>query len=276
MNNLVSIITPVYNSAKFLESTIDSVLAQTYTNWEHILVDDCSTDDSADIIKRYRARDSRIVYIKLAKNSGAGIARNTAIKAAKGDYIAFLDSDDQWYRQKLERQLHFMRKNDYNFTFTDYDILIDDNEKTNITIQSGAKVTYKRALYNNPIGCLTVIYNVKFFGKQYFPNVLKCEDYALWLRLLSKTDGYGLNECLSSYRKRSDSVSANKFDLIQYVWHIYRKVAKLSMIYSFFYSFSTIFLKLKQIFVLYIMMNFKVSKIGNLSKYNPPNNSTLS
>ena len=266
MNNLVSIITPVYNSAKFLKSAIDSVLAQTYTNWEHILIDDCSTDDSADIIKRYSALDARIVYIKLAKNSGAGIARNTAIKAAKGDYIAFLDSDDQWYPQKLERQLHFMKKNNYHFTFTDYDILIIDNEKTNITIQSEEKVTYKRALYNNPIGCLTVVYNVKFFGKQYFPKLGKCEDHGLWLRLLNKTNGYGLNECLSSYSKRNDSVSANKFDLIQYQWQVYRKVAKLSMIRSFFYSLTTIFLKLKQIFVLYIMMNFKVSRIGNVSR----------
>lgn len=270
MNNLVSIITPVYNSAKFLESTIDSVLAQTYTNWEHILVDDCSTDDSADIIKRFRARDSRIVYIKLEKNSGAGIARNTAIKAAKGDYIAFLDSDDLWYRHKLDRQLHFMRKNNYHFTFTDYDILIAGKEKVKITIQSIAKVTYTRALYNNPIGCLTVIYNVKFFGKQYFPNVGKCEDHALWLRLLNKTNGYGLNECLSRYSIRNDSVSANKFDLIQYQWLVYRKVTKLSMISSFFYTLSTIFLKSKQIFALFIMMNFKVLKIGNLSKdYSP-------
>ena len=246
--NLVSIITPVYNSEKYLDNNLASVQAQTYTNWEHILVDDVSRDKSAEIILEYAAKDARVKYIKLEKNSGAGVARNTAIKAANGKFIAFLDSDDKWYPEKLEKQLNFMQKNDYHFTFTDYDVVNEAGQKISKLIKAKTVVSYKKALYKNPIGCLTVIYNVDFFGKQYMPAIRKRQDYALWLRLLKKTNGYGLNECLSSYRIGNESISSNKFKLLKYEWKIYREVEGLSFLKSSFYLISAIILKLKTYF----------------------------
>ncbi|MGF1558598.1 MAG: glycosyltransferase family 2 protein [Flavobacteriaceae bacterium] len=248
MAKLVSIITPVHNSERFLQQTIDSVLAQTYKDWEHILVDDCSTDGSEELIKAYTSTDARIRYIRLNENSGAGIARNKAIEQAKGDYIAFLDSDDTWYPKKLERQLEFMRRHGHHFTFTSYDTVDEEGNSLSKITRVKTKVTYKSALYKNPIGCLTAMYSVGFFGKQYMPSIRKRQDYALWLTLLKKTDGYGLDECLSSYRLRSNSVSSNKWKLLTYEWKIYRKVERLSWAKSFFYTVSAVILKMKSYF----------------------------
>ncbi len=248
MNSLVSIVTPVYNSEKYLEDNITSVQAQTHTNWEHILVDDCSSDNSEAIIKSFQEKDYRIKYHRLEKNGGAGIARNKAIALAQGKYIAFLDSDDQWYPEKLEKQLYFMRKNDYHFSFTDYDMMDEAGQKLSKFVKSKPVVTYKSALYKNPIGCLTVIYDIGFFGKQYMPSIRKRQDYALWLTLLKKTNGYGLNECLASYRTGNASISANKLDLLKYEWQIYREVEGLSWVKSAFFLFSAIILKLKSYF----------------------------
>lgn len=225
-----------------------SVLAQTYANWEHILVDDCSTDGSETLIRAYQKNDHRIKYFRLSQNGGAGIARNKAIELAEGDYIAFLDSDDLWHPKKLEKQLRFIQKNKYHFTFTDYNMVDDTGRVLPKYVRCKPKVTYKKALYKNPIGCLTVMYDVTFFGKQYMPSIRKRQDYALWLQLLKKTDGYGLNECLSSYRTGNDSISANKLDLIKYEWKIYREVEELSWLKSSFYLVSAIFLKMKSYF----------------------------
>ncbi len=246
--SLISIITPVYNSKRYISENIKSVQAQTYTDWEHILVDDCSSDDSESIIKSYQSKDHRIKYHRLEENSGAGIARNKAIELAQGNYIAFLDSDDQWYPQKLEKQLLFMQKNDYHFSFTDYDMMDEKGQKLSKYVKCNPIVTYKSALYKNPIGCLTVIYSVDFFGKQYMPSIRKRQDYGLWLNLLKKTDGYGLNECLASYRTGNASISANKMDLLKYEWKIYREVEGLSWFKSSFYLLSAIILKLKSYF----------------------------
>lgn len=248
MNTLVSIVTPVYNSEKYLVDNITSVKAQTHTNWEHILVDDCSTDSSEALIKSFQEKDPRIKYHRLVSNSGAGIARNKAIEMAGGSYIAFLDSDDQWHPEKLEKQLNFMKKNAYHFTFTDYDMVDEEGQKLSKYIKCKPVVTYKSALYKNPIGCLTVMYDVDFFDKQYMPSIRKRQDYGLWLILLKKTNGYGLNECLASYRTGNESISANKLDLLKYEWKIYREVEGLSWFESAFYLLSAIFLKLKSYF----------------------------
>lgn len=245
---LISIITPVFNAERYLSDSLKSVQAQTYSNWEHILVDDSSSDQSAEIIKGYAMADSRVKYHRLSKNSGAGIARNKGIALAQGNYIAFLDSDDQWYPNKLEIQLHFMRDNDYHFTFTDYDIVDINGKKLPKCIKAKPIVTYKTALYKNPIGCLTAMYSVDFFGKQYMPDIRKRQDYALWLKLLKKSDGYGLNKCLASYRTGNKSISANKLDLLKYEWKIYREEEGLSLFASSFYLLSAIFLKLKSYF----------------------------
>lgn len=246
--SLVSIITPVYNSEKYLSENIRSVRAQTLSNWEHILVDDCSSDGSEALIKSFQEKDPRIKYHRLETNSGAGIARNKAIELAKGDYIAFLDSDDQWYPEKLEKQINFMEENNHHFTFTDYDMVDENGQKIPKTIKSKPIVTYKRALYKNPIGCLTVIYDVNFFGKQYMSSIRKRQDYALWLKLLKKTNGYGINECLASYRSGNESISANKLDLVKYEWKIYREIEGLSWFKSAFYLLSAVVLKLKSYF----------------------------
>ena len=160
---LVSIITPIYNSEKYVDSCINSVLKQTYSCWEHILIDDCSSDNSNTLIKSFQFKDSRIRYYRLHENSGAGIARNKGIELAQGNYIAFLDSDDQWYPEKLEKQLNFMQNNNYHFTFTDYDIVDEEGQKLSKYIKCKSRVTYSSALLKNPIGCLTVIYDVCFF-----------------------------------------------------------------------------------------------------------------
>ncbi|WP_281541814.1 glycosyltransferase family 2 protein [Maribacter aestuarii] len=246
--SLISIITPVYNSEKYISENIRSVQNQTYAYWEHILVDDCSNDSSAEIIKACASKDQRVKYHRLEKNSGAGVARNRAIELAKGNYIAFLDSDDLWYPEKLEKQLLFMKKNGYHFTSTDYDIMDEKGIKLPKYVKCKPLVTYSRALYKNPIGCLTVIYNVDFFGKQYMPSIRKRQDYALWLKLLKKTNGYGLNECLASYRVGNPSISANKLDLLKYEWKIYRDVEGFSFFKSSFYLVSAIVLKLKSYF----------------------------
>lgn len=248
MKFLISIITPVHNSEQFVEECIRSVQSQDHEDWEHILVDDCSTDRSADIILKYAKKDSRIKYSKLEKNSGAGIARNTAIKAATGDYIAFLDSDDQWYPEKLSKQLAFMQKNKCHFSFTSYDKVDEEGKKLPQKVTCKKRVTYKTALFKNPIGCLTVMYDVGFFGKQYMPAIRKRQDYALWLRLLKKEDGLGLQEYLSSYRVRTGSISSNKLNLLKYEWKIYREEEGLSILKSLFYMVSAIFLKMKSYF----------------------------
>jgi len=248
MNALVSIITPVFNSQKYISNTIESVLSQTYLQWEHILVDDCSSDNSAALIKSYVARDPRIKYHCLEKNSGAGIARNKAIELAKGNYIAFLDSDDLWHPEKLDMQLLFMQKNGYHFSFTDYDMINENGQKLSKLMIAKPVLTYKKALFKNPIGCLTAMYDVDFFGKEYMPVIRKRQDYGLWLKLLKKTDGYGLNECLASYRIGNESISANKIALIKYEWKLYREVEGLSWAKSSFYLLSAIILKLKTYF----------------------------
>lgn len=248
MNRKVTIVTPVHNAGEFLGDCLDSVSAQTYAHWEHILVDDCSTDNSRAIIEAYAKKDHRIVLISLEKNSGAGVARNKAIEKATGDYIAFLDSDDQWLGSKLERQLDFMQKHNYAFTFTSYTKINEQGESLDKEVRAKELVTYKKALFKNPIGCLTVIYDLTFFGKQYMPIIRKRQDYALWLRLLKKTDAYGLDEVLATYRVRNDSISSNKYSLLTYEWKIYREVEGLSFFKSLFYVVSAVVLKMKSYF----------------------------
>lgn len=245
---MVSIITPVYNSERFLEECILSVLAQSFTNWEHILVDDCSTDKSAQIIKKYAIKDNRIKYVKQSQNGGAGVARNTAIELANGNYIAFLDSDDLWSPEKLRKQITFMESNNCYFSFSSYGIIDEDGNRVGDTVIAKPIVTYKKALYKNPIGCLTVVYDVSFFGKQYMPSIRKRQDYALWLKLLKSSNACGINEPLASYRRTKNSISSNKLDLIKYEWKIYREVEKFSYIKSSFYLLSAIVLKLKSYF----------------------------
>jgi glycosyltransferase involved in cell wall biosynthesis len=243
---MVSVITPSYNSEKFISKTILSVLNQSFLNLEMIIADDRSTDKTISIIEEFIKKDKRIRLIKLETNGGPGKARNAAISKAKGDYIAFLDSDDTWHKRKIELQLKFMQENDYLFSFTSY-LKVNDKGKVEEKINAKSKVTYKTALYKNPIGCLTAMYSRKELGTMYFPEIRKRQDYALWLKILKKTPAYGLNEYLSNYTNRSNSISSNKWNLIRYEWNIYRKEEKLSLISSSFYLTTAIILRILRI-----------------------------
>lgn len=243
-NNKVSIITPLYNSEEFISETIDSVLSQSYNNWEMIIVDDCSTDNGVNIVKEYQRENEKIKLIQLDKNSGAAVARNKAIRKSKGRYIAFLDSDDCWNPEKLKKQISFIKKNDYAFTYTNYQKMSESGELMEEIVKSPSKLDYKKALHTNYIGCLTAIYDTKKLDKIYMPEMRKRQDYGLWLKILKKVDGYGLDKNLAYYRLRNNSVSSNKFKLIKYNWKLYRDFENLSILRSAYYIFYTIVLKL--------------------------------
>jgi len=229
---LVSIITPAFNCEKYIGYTIDSVLRQTYKNWEMIIVDDNSKDNTADVINGYLVNDNRIRYYKLDENSGAAVARNKAVEMASGEFLAFLDSDDIWYSNKLSQQIEFMVKNNYNFTFTSYDKIDESGELLNHTVQADVKKNYNDILKNNP-GNSTVIYNSSELGKFKIPEIKKRNDYVMWLKIIKKAKYiYGINQPLGSHRLRPDSLSSKKINLVGYHWKVYRDIEKLSFIKS--------------------------------------------
>ena len=231
---LVSIITPVYNSEKYITETIESVLSQTYNNWEMIIVDDCSTDNSQSVVKGYRKHDNRIYIYELSENRGQAYARNYAIEKANGRYIAFLDSDDLWLPDKLEKQIRFIQEKDAVLSYTAYKKMYEDGniiESTQINVPE--KVTYNDLLSSCVIGCLTAIYDCQKIGKMYMPNISTQEDYALWLKILKKGFiAYGLNEPLAVYRVRYNSISSNKVKTAKNQWYVYRNCENLSLIKS--------------------------------------------
>jgi teichuronic acid biosynthesis glycosyltransferase TuaG len=231
----VSIITPSFKSEQFVSKTIESVLCQTYENWEMIIVDDCSPDNSNIIIEDYCKKDCRIKLIKLEKNSGPAIARNRAIEEAKGRYIAFLDADDLWKPEKLEKQINFMKENNLAFTYSSYE-LIDENDNFLGKYITKDLITYKELLKTNVIGCLTAIYDIEKLDKVFMPNILKRQDYGLWLKILKQINSTkGILEPLAIYRIRKNSVSSNKLKAAQYQWKIYREVEKLNFFKSLYY-----------------------------------------
>lgn len=233
-NELVSIIMPTYNCAKFINETIKSVLNQTYENWELVIVDDCSNDNTEEVVASFN--DKRIKYHRLEKNSGAAVARTTAMKMATGNYMAFLDSDDLWKNNKLEKQLEFMKKNNYNFTCTAYEQIDEEGHQLNKIIKTKKKADYNRILLDCPVGNSTVMYNVDNLGKFEVPNIRKRNDDALWLQILKKEKFiYGMPDVLMEYRIRNNSISSNKFSLIKYHWQLYREIEHLSVIRSAFH-----------------------------------------
>lgn len=232
---MISIITPSYNSSTFISKTIQSVLKQSYSDWEMIIVDDCSSDNSVEVVQLFVEKDPRISLIKLIENSGPAIARNKAIEVAQGRYIAFLDSDDLWLPNKLEKQLSFMQENDHPFSYTAYD-KIDASGRVFGHIGVPGCVCYSDLLKMNSIGCLTAVYDTEYFGKVAMPLIRKRQDLGLWLKLLKKTDyAYGLNETLAQYRVHSDSISANKINAAKYTWQLYREVESLNFIKASYY-----------------------------------------
>lgn len=235
-DKLVSVIMPTYNCGKFIEETVNTVINQTYKNWELIIVDDCSKDNTEQIIKQYILKDNRIKYFKFDSNQGAAMARTKAMELAKGNYMAFLDSDDLWEIDKLEKQIKFMEKNNYNFTCTAYEQIDEAGKLLNKIIKPKKKANYNRILLDCPVGNSTVIYNVEKLGKFKVPNIRKRNDDALWLQILKNEKYiYGMNDVLMKYRIRSNSISSNKLDLIKYHWQLYREIEHLSVIRSIFH-----------------------------------------
>ena len=235
MSNLVSIITPSFNSSKFLVECINSVIAQTFQNWEMIIVDDCSHDNSRDIISELSAKDARIKFIFLDKNIGSAEARNVAIRQVKGKYIAFLDSDDIWKKDKLEKQIAFMNKNDIAFSFTSYRLISEDGKMKYSIIQVPKKIGYKSYLRNTIIGCLTVMIDKEKTGDFLMPNIRSSHDMALWLLIMKRGFfAYGLNENLAYYRLVSTSNTSKKWKAAKDVWDVYRKEENLNVIYSLY------------------------------------------
>lgn len=235
MSPTVSIVTPLHNSESYISETINSVISQTYEDWELIIVDDMSEDGSVKIVESFAKQDFRIKLIKLIENSGAAVARNTGIDAAKGRFIAFLDSDDLWEANKLEVQLAFMQNNYYPFSFTAYQRINEIGESLGI-VGVPQTVTYRQMLKTSVIGCLTAMYDTAYFGKVYMPLIRKRQDYGLWLKLLKQTEfAYGIQQPLARYRIRRDSISSNKLNTSTYNWRLYRQVENLSFIASCYY-----------------------------------------
>jgi teichuronic acid biosynthesis glycosyltransferase TuaG len=218
---LVSIILPLYNSENYIENTIESICKQTYQNWELLITDDSSSDNSFLLVRNYSELEGRIRLFRMAENRGAGAARNYAIKRAKGRYIAFCDSDDLWKPEKLETQVRFMLANDYSFTCSGYDV-VDESGNYLETICPPPQLTFNKLLRNNYVGCLTAIYDTHALGKLFMSEIRNRQDWVLWLNILKRIDiAYTLNEPLAIYRKRLDSISSKKVKLIKFHWRVY-------------------------------------------------------
>jgi teichuronic acid biosynthesis glycosyltransferase TuaG len=223
---------PAYNCADFIAESIRSVLAQTYTNWELLIVDDCSTDKTAEVIASFD--DPRIHYQRNTHNMRAAATRNEAIKIAKGRYIAFLDSDDLWLPDKLEKQIAFMEKNGYAFTFSNYRIIQENGTWTGKILHMPASLSYHQYLRNTIIGCLTVMVDVKQTGKFEEPRLYSAQDMAGWLQIMKRGfRAYGLNEALSFYRLHRHTNTHNKFRAAMRIWRVYA-LEELNVFYAFY------------------------------------------
>ncbi len=248
MNDTVSIITAVYNAGSTLRETVESVMAQYYTRWELILIDDCSTDDSREVMESLALADDRIRCLYNDKNSGVALTRNYGIREARGRYIAFLDSDDTWDVDKLSRQLEFMEKVDSPFTYTSIRIMDEDGHPTGKERHVPDRVDHKMLLMGDPMPCLTIVIDTERIPKEkiYMPD-MHHEDYAAFLNCLR--DGAvarGLDEVLASYRVSRSSVSGNKLKTATWQWRILRDQEGLSVFKSFYYLCTYAFLAIKK------------------------------
>lgn len=229
---LVSVIMPAYNCEDYIGAALDSIINQSYRELEIIIIDDCSNDSTAEIVKEYKKEDNRIKYKKLNENSGAAIARNSALDIAKGTYIAFLDSDDIWLPGKLTKQISFMEQNKYDFTCTNYSKINEKGFDLNKIIKTKLKNNYNDILKNCP-GNSTIIYNAKKLGKVKIIDIKKRNDYVMWLEVIKRAKYlYSLDEVLSNHRIGLNSVSSKKIPLIKYHWFVYRTVENLSLVKS--------------------------------------------
>jgi teichuronic acid biosynthesis glycosyltransferase TuaG len=222
MSILVSIITPSFNCCKYIGTTIDSVINQSFSDWELIIVDDCSTDNSTEIIKNYTKSDQRIKALFLPSNQGAAVARNAGLAISQGRYIAFLDSDDVWEKNKLEVQLSFMKASGAPISFTEYEVYDEQMLQSQHLIKVPSQIDYDAYLKTTIIGMSTAIIDTAKTGLFSFYNIRTRQDTYLWITLLKKGFvAYGIHESLTKYRIRKDSISANKIKAAKQVWHLY-------------------------------------------------------
>lgn len=222
---LVSVIMPAYNSEKFISEAIQSVLNQTYANWELIIVDDASDDSTIHIVENFQKKDTRIKFFRNSCNHGTHYARNKAIKAASGDFIAFLDADDLWKPEKLFKQLILIEGENLAACFSSYDLMDENGDLLNKKVEALPQLSYEKLLKANYVGNLTGIYSIKKLGKIYCPEIRKRQDWALWLKVINNGGSMkGILESLALYRIRNNSISQNKAEMLKYNFNVYHKV----------------------------------------------------
>lgn len=237
IDSMVSIIMPSYNTARFIQDSIESVLTQTHTNWELIIVDDCSKDNTDEIVSQY-LQDDRIIYLKNEKNSGAAVSRNRALREAKGRWIAFLDSDDLWEPDKLQKQVAFMKDNGYYFSYTCYEEIDEKSSSLGIKVSGPKRITQQGMYSYCWPGCLTVMYDAVHVGVIQIENIRKNNDYAMWLKVCKKADCYLLDETLAKYRRgRSGSISNHGIKtLIKWHYKLFKEADGRSAFSSVMYT----------------------------------------
>lgn len=237
-SDLISIVVPIYNAEKYLAETILSIQEQTYTNWELILVDDCSTDGTTEIVNKYIKTDNRIRAIRNKENKGSAFSRNIGITNAQGNFLCFQDADDLWDKNKLELQLKFMKTTGCAFSYTSYKFVNKDGMPTGRKVIAKKEITYKEALRNNIISTITVMFDLTKMDKKLIkmPDLMYVEDTATWWKILRNGyTAYGIDDVFSYYRRTKKSQSSNKVRTLKRLWNLYRKVEKLDLISSSYY-----------------------------------------
>lgn len=231
---------PAYNAEKYIQEAIESVIRQTHTNWELVIIDDCSMDKTRLIIESFM--DNRIKYHLLPKNKGVVYARNFGIDNSNGNYITFLDSDDYWKDNKLEKQLNYLKDYKCHFVYSDYRKINEDGTFRG-RIKVKKEVTFSELLKSNIIGCLTVFIDKKVLENLRFRSAICSEDYIMWLDILKTIDkAVGINEELAYYRVLNNSRSSNKVKVVVYQWKIYREVLSMNFISSVYYFINYLFI----------------------------------
>jgi len=225
---LVSVIMPCYNMERFIADTIQSVQRQTYPHWELCIVDDASTDETANIVRSFCAQDERIRFSVKPKHSGIADTRNLCIKMAQGRYLAFLDSDDVWHSEKLEKQLQFMTERNIGFSYSSYDCIDEAGNPLKKQVKAAGNLNHDDYLHNTIIGCSTVMIDTTIIGEVVVPNFRTSEDTATWLNILKKGFlAYAIDQPLTSYRIRHKSASSNKLKASSDLWRVYRQQEKM-------------------------------------------------
>lgn len=233
---MVSIITPAYNASGYITETIDSIKNQTYEDWELIVIDDCSTDNTVEVVNQYQLQDKRIRLIRAEINGGVATARNLGLQVAKGDYIAFLDSDDLWKPEKLEKQLAFMQRHDCILSYTDFQHFDSVKGTLGKVIKCPKKMRANDILKNTTIGCLTVMVDKRKAGEFYMPNLKHTEDNCCWYHILEKGyTAYNVGEVLSLYRVGNSSLTKNKGKSARQQWDTYREYFRFPVPRSAYY-----------------------------------------